>query len=335
MTPVEVREAAALTIKAVGANSFQHFWDDRILPAHSGEALSIERRRLLAAMAQCMQHGGDGIEMAQLVEQAGRFGMAEAKAISTIEEFQSRRVFDMPSDYIRPTVELFALWLREKGIQELLVGLPELTRSQREAMETAPLSIQSGELVEVAEGWPSYQGRPVTTEDLRAWLDQFGTPREQRIVFKLLPHLRFYSAGLVREKLKEAHAIVRRGLTQVIEKGKTKRSDIAVTYLGGTGKSSMKIARHYADEANIYTKNVVTLGELLGRVDEDEEIRTVVILDDFVGSGSTLINQLEEEAERLRALAAGGRHVYLLVLCSTEAGAEVVEFQESPTNNNQ
>ena len=324
VTRKEIREAGALAVRRIGANSFQHFWDDRILVPGTEEDLSIARRRLLAALSHCPLDGAHRVDRDALFGAAGRFGLEVTQAKETLEEFVSRRVLQVSGDKVSAVVDLFGSWLHEKGVAELLVGLPELTRWQQETLDAAPAAVQSGEIVEVVAAWPAYMGRPVTAEDVRAWLDQFGPVEEQRLVFKLLPHLRFYSPDLIRQRLREGHGVVRRGLKQVLEEGKSKRSDILVSFFGEVGKSSAKIARHYADEVGIYTANVVAMDQIEGRLVPSDLVSTVVLLDDFVGTGGTLSGHLQDNQDMLRRVAENAR-VVLMALCATNEGAVKVE----------
>ena len=102
----------------------------------------------------------------------------------------------------------------------------------------------------------------------------------------LLPRIRFYSQSLVREKLSEAFEIVRRGLRTEITEARVRR-DIIVTYVGGAAKSGAAYARLFAQENRITQQNVVATGEVIKRGRQIEELRSIVIVDDFIGTGQS------------------------------------------------
>ncbi len=66
-------------------------------------------------------------------------------------------------------------------------------------------------------------------------------------MFQVLKAVDFYDTGRIREKLRDAHGVVRRGITHHLEAGKLKRDEIVVSYLGSAGKSGARYARLYAD----------------------------------------------------------------------------------------
>src|SRR5260370_7825185 len=84
----------------------------------------------------------------------------------------------------------------------------KLTRQEEEAY------VRSEEIVEwVRARNISYKGQTIGEERVRAWLRQFGSNRDQRLMFQVLQNLDFYNGSLIRSKLKDSHIIVRRALS--------------------------------------------------------------------------------------------------------------------------
>jgi len=74
-------------------------------------------------------------------------------------------------------------------------------------------------------------------------------------MFQLLKAVRFYSEGVVREKLRDAMTVVRRGTVELRREGGRHRGDIFVTRLGGIAKSSTHYARMFCKENRIILRN--------------------------------------------------------------------------------
>jgi len=113
-------------------------------------------------------------------------------------------------------------------------------------------------------------------------------------MFTILKHLHFYSSDNVRGKMTEVHGIVRRDLSRVIDTSQRKRSDILVSYLDGPAKSGAHFARLYVDEAKILVDNVVERSKLLETLNTRTDIRAVLFIDDFVGTGHQASGNLKE-----------------------------------------
>src|SRR5262249_28302653 len=152
-------------------------------------------------------------------------------------------------------------------------------------LEQERARVHAHEIARICFRW-HYKGRRVGSEDVRAWLEQFGENTDQRLMFRLLENIRFYSEDELRSKMTEAHGIVSRGLVERRSHRQVKRSDILVSYLDGPGKSGAHLARLYVDENGIYKDNLVELGQLRHALSCDG-IQAVVFVDDFVGTGDS------------------------------------------------
>jgi hypothetical protein len=112
--------------------------------------------------------------------------------------------------------------------------------------------VRSEEISEISRKWPTYRGKHIGTDDIRAWLQQVEGDRQQRLLFKLLTHLRFYSELQIREKLRTAHGMIRQSLPEfIIRDLSDRRRDVLLTYVDGEGKSGQYYASQYAEENKI------------------------------------------------------------------------------------
>lgn len=321
----EVRDGVLAAIQSTGPNAFQHFWDDGIIGSDQAaiEEMS-DRRSLLVAMGNALRKRKFA-DRAAIVGEARSLGLSEPDVIDLLDQFERRRVLEKDENgHYHCVVRFFELWLSERGMREILTSFPEQDESHRRQHEEDELYVRSEEISRLVSNWGTYRGRAITEDSVRNWLKQFGELKAQRLMFKILESVRFYSGQRIREKLREAHGIVRRDLVHRIEKGKRKRSDILVTYHDAPGKSGAHYAKLYADENGIYYQNVVEKGELattlLGRA---SEISAVVFVDDFVGTGQSAIEYLTGMDREIWPIAVDNQvKSYFFAVCGFTKGAD-------------
>ena len=88
-----------------------------------------------------------------------------------------------------------------------------------------------------------------------AWLEQFGKKSDQRLMFRTLQHLHFYSEDEVRNGMKVALGIAVRGLVERVSHKQVKRwQSLVVSYLDGPGKSGARFAKLFIDENGMSTR---------------------------------------------------------------------------------
>jgi hypothetical protein len=122
-------------------------------------------------------------------------------------------------------------------------------------------------------------------------------------MFQLLQGTRFIGRAEVRERLREAHEIVRRGLTYTREKGQRRIREVVVSYVDGPGKSGATYAGLYAEENGILAERVVEKTALARSVHKFSEVQALVFVDDFTGTG-------DQACEYIAGLARGGSNIW-------------------------
>ena len=293
VTDQEVNEATRWITETAAQNTFQHFWDDGVSPFEDVEATVLLRKRVLLSFATVAP--GQAVSKAAIVEGvAGALARSSAAHVeSTVDDLEKRGVLrSTPAGFV-VRVPLFAEWLRHSGTKEILETFPERTAAEKQWLEEEELRVSSSEIVTLVDGWGHYRGKPVTEERVRAWIEQFGPQRRQRLAFRILSGVSFYNQARVREKLHEAFGMVRRGLRTSVEERKARR-DILVTYLGGPGKSGYQYARLFCQENSILLENIVDIMRLPDELAKGRKIQSIVIVDDFVGTGKTAVTGLQE-----------------------------------------
>jgi hypothetical protein len=224
-------------------------------------------------------------------------------------------------------VPLFRDWLAQSGINRLVADAlgDELAETAQKAEDDA--YVMDGELQAVCDSWETFRGRRYAPGDLRAWLNQVRSYREQRFLFKLLSNLRFFSEMEIREKLKLAHTLVLRSVPEFVRRNiSDRRRDILVTYVDGPAKSGQFYASRYAEENLIATDCVKEMRDFSAAVVEHENsnsvsVNGVVIVDDIVGTGRSLGENLRTFCqENRKMLSERSMSIVVVALCSTTEG---------------
>lgn len=326
--PMEVNEAVRKALIEVGANSFAHFWEDGIAePDLRREEVSVQRRRVLLSFADCIRSNCRATQNA-ISNAARAYGLSDEQVSHELREFERRQIFRRQADVYACKVPLFSKWLVEKGYQEIVSSFVDGSALLNFRLQEERERVKDEELTALCSAWGLYLGQEITTELLRVWLNQFKGNGTQRLMFKVLQAVRFYSAIKIREKMREAHDIVKPQVPWVRKPKQPKRRDIIVAALGGVAHSGAEYARRYADENQIYPDNVIAIEELPQLVDKREEPKGIVIIDDFIGTGQTTVGMLRNLTPQVRELL--GREslsTFLIAVTGFTAALQTVEAE--------
>ncbi len=329
VTALEMDRAIGTAVDQAKINIFSHFWDDGVV-ATSDERQDQERaarRRVMSSLGEVLRSRTGG-SVENVAERASRFGLGEDEVRRVLSDFEKRKVLVQSEAEYSCKVRLFERWLADGGANELDLTLAEEEnlRIQLEAEEER--RVKDREVATLARTWGNYRGRQITDLNLRAWLDQFDTTEERRIVFELLKNLRFYSGSRIREKLREGHAFVRRelagrGVIRRAPEGDARKvtDNTLISFYGGDGKRGQTYAKMYADENNIYHGRVVSPRALRSKVASLTDVSGIVFVDDFVGTGKTATRSLRETLGPMADVLAGHDVDVFLIAVSGFANA--------------
>lgn len=298
ITATEVRRATETAISGLGANSFAHLWQDGIpKPMNEREPDILRRSRVLVATARCLQHGLP-TTAENIADNRGPVNLSDVEIPAILADFQRREVLHEGGGVYTFELPIFERWLVDAGASQLIADvLSEELANSAIAEENAAV-VRSEEVVSLARNWPTYRGKHVGTDDIRAWYQQVHDPREQRLLFELLKRTRVYSEAHVRERLKAAHAFLRPQLPEfIIRKRGERRTDILVTYVDGEGKSGASYASLYAEENGIPADSVLGMGDFRKRFERHREkygaVAALILIDDIAATGSSLADNLK------------------------------------------
>jgi hypothetical protein len=328
VTEREVAEAVPLALRHIGTG-FYHFWEDGIFEVTGDrvEEVSIRRRRILLALASVLRNRDKASKEDIAAQEVIRADLDQFTLENELRRFVQRGILVEDNGLYDCKVPMFRAWLESFGVKEIITTFTDLDAILERRQREEEAYVRPDEIVDLLSEWGLYQGRRITEDHVRAWLEQFDDYVSQRLMFKVLQGLRFYSDDQMRAKMREAHGIVRRGLVRRIEKGKRKRGDILISYLDGPGKSGGgRYAKLYADENGIYYKNVVERSKLAEVVSQREDLQALVFVDDFIGTGEsaqTYFKRLAKESGRV--LRESGLKIYFIVVTGFQEGQSRVE----------
>jgi hypothetical protein len=238
VTAIEVKHAIESQVSELGANSFAHLWQDGVPKAVDEREPDIFRRmRVLVAFARCLRRRLPSTA-SNIADHRTSVSLYEAEITAVLSDFVRRQVLYEDGREYKFSLPIFRLWLVDVGVGQLVAdALNEELANVALAQENAAL-IRSEEVVALSRNWPTYRGRSIGTDEIRAWYQQVDSYRDQRILFELLKRTRFFSETHVRERLKGAHALIRASLPEFVQRRRRdRRKDVLLTYVDGEGKS--------------------------------------------------------------------------------------------------
>lgn len=74
-----------------------------------------------------------------------------------------------------------------------------------------------------------YNGKNLTTDDIRHWLEQFGDNLRQRLMFDILKNITYYRTSNIKDKMKNIYEEIKR--IKLIPTKSKKATHILVSYL--------------------------------------------------------------------------------------------------------
>lgn len=273
---------------------FAHFWEDGIFSNDVDERrrVELERRHLLAAVAECRRSGRsepDRVEAA-----AERLGVTKATARRTRQDFVRRGVLAEKDSMVTAKVPLFDAWLEDEGAYQLTPkGIAERTEGEIQAADAAA-QVSPSEITRLLRQWRGfkYRGESITRDDVVQWLDQFDNAVEQRLMFRLLERFRLITEAELLEGLRRLNRLIGHEGRISLDRGQRTLAHVVVAGVGGPGTSGEAIAYKYRQANNVRQRNVVGVDQIGARLAEDPAVRSVVLVDDFIGSGKTVTKSL-------------------------------------------
>jgi hypothetical protein len=263
------------------------------------DAVIRTRKIVLWSLIACWKTGSSTGD--EIMTAVGKFSdlSSREQSLSELNNYVTRKVLTETEWGYACRVELFQEWLMIKGKSDILRDFPDPEAIRLVLEQNKEFEVTPEEIIQLVETWSLYQGREITTTDVVAWLRQFGPPKDQRLMFKLLKNVKLYSELEIREKLESAHRqVTLSGLTtKVSARANSPRSDIVVSHMGSLGNSGIAFAKLYAQAAQINRKDNIVHGTptlLRQKLERLKDVQAVVFVDDFVGTGTSLNRSISD-----------------------------------------
>jgi hypothetical protein len=289
---------------------FVHFWSDGITTDDPEEIsiYKVENARTLIAISR-QRSDNQGYADTTTLPNKGVLSRLDRETINErIRGLIFRDVLEGHPDYpdrVRIKVPLFTKWLRGGGASRILETLDDVVYVPHSAM----FDIPDEEIIAACRDLV-YRGKEIHPASVREFLSQFGRPVDQRLILKLLRRIHdvgYWSERRMRDAVRTMDAHIRDKYKDdlVIKKNSGSRpriDNLFVTCTGESGSSGPNIVRMIRSEIpDLYSPNIGDFDAIIGKARGfsrnrfNKDFKAVICLyDDFVGSGSSAIGDLEE-----------------------------------------
>ncbi len=277
---------------------FAHFWEDGIFNNDGADRrrVELERRYVLAAAAEVRRTGR--AEVDRIEAAAERHGVSRATAKRTMNDLLRRGVLVEGAGKVSAKVPLFGAWLEDEGAYQLTPkGIAEQAEEEIRAADRSA-AVGTSEVGRLVQRWRSFKfrGESITRDDVSQWLEQFDSAVERRLMFRLLERFRTISDAEMLEGLRRLNRLISHEGRIELAKGQRTLAHVLVAGVGVAGASGQAMAYKYRQANNVRQRNVVSMDQICARVEADHEVRAIVLVDDFIGSGKTVIKELKQLA---------------------------------------
>jgi hypothetical protein len=320
----EVRTSIDSKISILGANSFIHLWQDGIpKPIAERDPDILRRLRVLVAIARCLRHKLSST-IPHIFESRGNSMLSEGEISAVLNDFVRREVLVERGGVYTFLLPIFEKWLVDVGVAQLASDSLTAELADSVVAEELAVAVRADEIAELVRSWPAYRGRHVGGEEIREWFQQVSNPKDQRLLFTLLRRLRVMNEGRVRESLEHSFSFLQPLPEFVIRRKSDRRRNIVVTYVDGEGKSGYSYAAIFAEANSIASDCIFPPGEFDKRIqkhkDANESIDSLVIIDDLVGTGKSLLANVESFLQLRQGSIDEGLPIRIIALAATSDG---------------
>ncbi len=341
VTREEVLDSVRTELSRLDENLFSHLWQDGIFaPIDEREPIVLKRKRVLAALARCIR-ASIPTTFENILTQKSSSDLTAPETKSVLADFVSRSVLDERDGTYRTVLPIFEKWLVDIGLTRLAADALSQDLAADAIREEDNARVLASELVALTQTWPTYRGKHIGPEEVRAWLDQRPSNHEQRALFNILKATRFLSEADVLDQIRSARLTVIGMVDAAVRtKATDRRNDIIVTYVDGEGKSGQKYASMFAEE------NLISVKCILSPIDFGQAYRihtekngapkVIVIIDDMVGTGKSLAANMKTfHDHHLSELPEDGPLVLAFALLATKEGQQTMLRELSKLSYNQ
>lgn len=349
----DVEQVQRGLVRELGPTNFAHLWEDVPVLDLNDKRQSVARNCLFLSCVSALGSGGYE-SLDDLVEAQAQMNLEprERLPIQDLREVESgllrRRVISRKGHGVRGVVvelPVFRDWLLERGEAELLpfwrtfqdeekAELADKESGSLIISESSTFPIEEDELLSVSEKLV-YLGKQKDVAEVRRWLRQFDDDNRIEVAFLLLKRLvekGFVNDGaFVNGLAKMEESVMARRLDVgdgVWRIARRRKDNLCLAYVDSQTKSGAATARELAKRMSpgrcVPASGIPTW--VRGHAESDP---LVVVVDDFAGTGNTLVKGLRQfwtlDGAFMSDLAAQGRVICCLQAAFPEARRQVSE----------
>ncbi|MHB8618607.1 MAG: ATP-binding protein [Chloroflexota bacterium] len=312
--------------------SYQHFWADSPLTATNERELQRTNAfYLVSALSSLQDDAFVWVDRNTLVKNTElEVEVAEEQAQSLLTR-QVLELHPVEHQLIRFRVPLLSQWLKRYGFRLRDSEAPRVSSA-----DAPTYGVDFVELVSIAEGL-SYRGHPITTDEIRLWLNQFGDAENQNLMLPLLRGVRKYelfNLDAFSVAQVQLHRLIgslsgEQGFPQLVGKGRI--SNWYVTHSDVSGKSGSAMVKAYRSQNKIPENHCGSPEKAIGGLSTEHTGPAVLVcIDDFVGSGHSAVEGLERNILPVLKKNLGDWAERVLLVYAAVAGFEDgLDFIES------
>jgi len=333
ITRNEVMSCLPNIIDQLEGNVFAHFWKDGIEGNYEeAEAIQTKRCQLLVGFARALRKSSS-VDAEKIAAQVSQTIFSSSEVNIWLGDFCLRKIMYEDNGEYHIRVKLFEEWLTNKGLNMLITDQLGQQLLQGHLDKEDAAFVGPAEIQDLIMDWPNYQGKQVTTDDVRAWLGQEEKNSNQRLLFKLLQNLRFPRDEETREKFKGIHNKIRKDFSVFVQtKRSERRKDIIVTHVDGQGKSGAHHSALYCQENEISASLNIEVGKVTQTIESNhkdgKDIEGIIIVDDFIGTGKSFAGNFKSFiAGNIESLSKHNIPIRVVVLFSSVLGEKYVRAQ--------
>ena len=289
-------------------NNFQHLWTDGVFDRGADTARTQYLNAAIQMVcARAAEADGSGTEREVVVRDASLRKDDPDEVGFRLDNLIDRGVIVETDGRIGLRVPLFRRWLLTGGEAAVRSSFGEEDLEKR----LAPAQVRPSprEVVEIARD-VIYDGRQLSEDSIRTWLQQFGGTENQVLAFMLLKKLvkkGYFDEARIQTACKIMHRVImeefagQRGFRQKVERRRT--SNVFIASWDPRGKSGTDILYKYRSANGLPRARVGDSGDAVefaeGAIQRNGHCG-VVFVDDFVGTGGSGAEGLRKFDKMLR-----------------------------------
>jgi hypothetical protein len=330
----DVRGAIGSLAQEESVSTFQHFWKDGVFElGGSAERFQQLNALMLIAVAECEGYERKGVERETVLRSESLAKHDPYQVRYRLDNLIERGVLQEVEQRIRIRVPLLSRWLQGIGAAAVRASFGE--RDLDVVLALPRPAVGERAIVELAKDLV-YRESAVNEVRLQAWLGQFGDEKAQGLALRLLTRLKdkgYYDQARIYMLFRRLHSLVVAeqatggDWAQIVKRGKT--TNVYVTFVDREGKSGAALAYAYRVTNQLSATLAGSIDDAVAFLRQTSKPSILVFVDDFIGSGKTVVQTLGGFQVRWAAEGFGskGHSCYCVALAGLASGIDYVRAE--------